>query len=191
MLKRLFIVITFLPCLVFANPDQGFGYRLSFSSLSVDDVLIDTNRTSQVLPFTFFYTQGLKRDLYFYSEVAWKSFKTRAASGGVGQTINVAEVAFGLDYQYRLSRSIKPRFGIGVDYMNTTYSKRYSMDSDGFLLDRYADEKKNLFSIYLNASHYWKLSKTWDIGANARTALPFGFSDIKETSVGISGMYHY
>ena len=195
MLRRLLVLSVFLsislPGIVSANVDMQIGYRANFSLFHVDDEVIGMNRTFLVQPFNVFSTGEIRRDLFWTSDLSWKPIKTSTASGGIAQKIAVAEIDFGLDYQWRLSRQFKPRLGVGVGYTNSRYSNRYTTDPDGFLLDRYDDDNKNNFLVYLNASHYWTISREWALGANLRGTLPFNFTAINDTSIGLSGLYHF
>ena len=187
----IFSVLLWLSNPSLAKATSGVGVHTDLAWTIVDDEFIGHNNTVQLQPFNAFFVTELQRDMYLTTHIGWKTISTGASQGGVAQDIRAVELDLGLEYQWRLSKGFKPRLGAGVGYLNAHYSQRFTTDGDGYLLERFDDDNRNIFLVYLTAAHYWSISRQWNLGAHVRGSLPFSFSEINYMGIGLSALYRF
>jgi hypothetical protein len=73
----------------------------------------------------------------------------------------------------------------GLGYAELFKSNRYSINSEGYLVNRFPDSSENDLYGYAMIHHYWPILDNWNIGVNARgdysaqgthSALSFGLN---------------
>ena len=179
-------LIVLMPSLVFS---REYGVNVYYSTFSLDDQNGPTEKVSQFSPLNFFYADKLSFDSRYWTEMSYDSVVLAAGGNDVGQQVSVYGFNGAWQKRFRVSTEIKPWVGLGLSYAMVDTKKRHTIDDDGFLNQRYDDQRVNNVDLYFVASNHWKLNQQWDIGAVTRVVPPL-IGDVFLFSVGISANYH-
>jgi hypothetical protein len=81
--------------------------------------------------------------------------------------------------------------GAGLDLSCNHYSKRYSVDSDGFLLNTYSDlSSTRHLGIAAHIVSGWALARDWDLSTMLEQVNPV-IGGITETSLSLGVLYRH
>jgi len=186
-IKRAFVLLCIiLPSLAFS---REYGINVYFSTLSIDDQEGPTENVSQFSPLNFYYADKLSFDTRYWTEIFYDSANLAAGGDNIGQGVSIYGFSGAWQKRFRFTNEIKPWAGVGLSYTKLAITARHTMDSDGFLEQRFSDLQNNNFDLYFVASNHWKLNQQWDIGAVSRFVPPL-VGDVLLFSVGISASYH-
>ena len=83
-----------------------------------------------------------------------------------------------------------PWLGVGIDVSHNQYSHRYTVDSDGFLLNTLADRSETALGITAHIVSEWALAQDWDLSAKLEQVIPVS-GGIIETSLSVGVLYRY
>lgn len=100
------------------------------------------------------------------------SYTLKASVTEIGQDVASTEVGLSYQANYRISRSFKPWFGVGLGYASSKHTNRYTSASVGspfgiFKPDR---NQKSVVGL-LNANSEWPVSADLDFGVQVQAAI--------------------
>lgn len=177
------------PLLVGAEP-FGYGYTFRLASIDIDDSDGSASVSAEPEYLNLFYTDKIARDSRYYAELHYGEFAIDADGSTVGQDVTQTAIAVSYQARFRLTRSFRPWAGAGVGYSNAEFRNRHTVDSDGYLAERFSDRAVSGFFVVLNASNYWEYNDVFDYGAHLSLELPVD-SDIQRFSGGLSLLYKF
>lgn len=166
------------------------GVGATLSKISVKDPNGDTRSKTELQPFNFVYTDDFSPDVRYWLEGFYQAATLAASSNQIGQDVE----RYGLRASLQRKLKLYPTFdlwgGLGVHAAMDDFSKRYTVDSEGYLLQRYGDRSSNHFGIHGELVAEWKFKPRWGIAAKAMYAVPFG-DGVNDLSVGAFFLYSY
>jgi len=95
-----------------------------------------------------------------------------AGKSGFGVDTSGYQVSYIWDRKIRLARDFKPWFGGGLVTGFFNQKNRQKTDADGFVTQTFADKNETVFSLVLNASVDWELTRTWYFNLNTLYEIP-------------------
>ena len=173
-----------------AENTAKLGYALGVTYVSVDDPANQTTGQWATVPLTLIHTDWLTKDIRYWSEAFYYTATLDADVNRIGQDVKHDGLRFSLQKSLHVSRDWAPWFGLGIGVSQASYTTRYTVDADGFLLAVYPDRKQTSVALLLNVMSKWPLAKDWDIAARLEAALPVS-GNIGEYSALISFLYRY
>jgi hypothetical protein len=77
-------------------------------------------------------------------------------------------IEYGYTVNYGLMRGVNFWLEGGLGYADLEKTQRYSIDSEGYLLETFPNQDKTDIYGYAMIHHYWNIAKHWKIGSNLR-----------------------
>ena len=165
------------------------GYGVGVYRLAVDDPDGPTQAAVSAQPLTLIYTDWLPGGLRYWAEGYFARTRLDAANGKLGEDVSRYGIQFAVQHNVRWG-SWSPWLGVGMDLSRNQYSKRYTVDSDGFLLNTYADRTATAVGINIHAVSEWALERNWDLSAKLEQVIPVS-GGVNETSLTVGILYLY
>ena len=165
------------------------GYAAGVSRLTVDDPAGPAETAINAQPLTLIYTDLLSGKLRYWVEGYYFPTTLDASTTDIGQDISRigAQLALQRNVQWR---QWSPWLGLGIDVSRNSFTHRHTADSDGFLLNSYADRSATAFGISAHLVNEWALTRDWDI--SAKLGQVFAVSGgMNETSLSVGVLYRY
>lgn len=167
------------------------GYSIGAALVSVDDPEGDTEASWSIQPISLIYTARLwSNGIRYWSELYYYQAKLDADPTNLGQDAK----RYGLRVSLQKSLPVSPKyslwFGAGVDISQASYTKRHTIDNDGFLLTVSPDREETIFAGVINLMNEWSISRKWSIGAKLEKSIPFE-GDIEESLAAVTILYRY
>lgn len=167
-----------------------YGFTVSQLSYEINDPESKTPTTSSFQPFQVdvIFPANSKRTRWT-SSVGYQKFEADAGQKEVGQESTRWFYQGGYRFRYNFTRTIKVWFEGGIGVSAAEFASRHTVDSDGFLSEKFDKRTSTDGYVYLGTSHYWKASNTWDIGLNAKYEKTTG-ENLEGYSIGINILYN-
>lgn len=166
----------------------GIGFNLS--TLSAEDPDGDTHSKTSLQPFNFVYADDFSLGVRYWAEGFYQATTLPASSNQIGQDVERYGLRLSLQRKLKMFPTFALWGGLGVHAAMDDFSKRYTVDGEGYLLQRYSDRSSNHFGIQGELVAEWKLKPRWDLAAKAMYAIPFG-DGVNDFSVGAFFLYSY
>lgn len=148
-------------------PDENtarIGYLVGASRLDVDDPDGPTKASVEVIPLNLIYTDWLPHSWRYWTEAYYLKTTLDADPGDIKQ--NVTRIGARLTLQRNVDFGRWSLwFGGGLDVSRNKYSRRYTVDSGGFLLNTYADRSDTAVGVVTQLVIDWPVAQNWDIAA--------------------------
>ncbi|MEJ2347118.1 MAG: hypothetical protein P8090_17280 [Gammaproteobacteria bacterium] len=109
-----------------------------------------TKAANSVQPLTLIYTDWLPGGLRYWAEGYFARTNLDAAAGKVAEDVSRYGIQFAVQRNFRWGWW-SPWLGVGMDVSRNRYSKRYTVDSDGYLLATYPDRSTTAVGISVHA----------------------------------------
>lgn len=173
-------------------PDEStarIGYLIGASRFAVDDPDGPTKPTVDVLPLNLVYTDWLPHSWRYWAEAYYFTTTLDANAGDIKQK------ASRIGTRLTLQRSVDLGnwslwLGAGLDISRNQYTKRYTVDRDGFLLKTYPDRLKTAVGIATQLVIDWPLAQNWDLVTKLGHVFPVN-GGITETALSAGILYRY
>ncbi len=123
-------------------------------------------------------------DQAWFTELGFLNKSEIDASGSnPGVAIEGFQFGGGYQWRFRLSESFKPWASLGVRVTAADYTRRYRVDADGYLIERYGDRSATEFNLTAGFQNTWSLTDSFDLGVWGEYAAPIS-SDISWFGIG-------
>ncbi len=165
------------------------GYTAGISRITVDDPAGSTKAAVDVQPLTLIYTDWLPGGLRYWAEGYYARTTLDAGGSDVGQNVRRYGARLALQRNLRWGQW-SPWLGVGADLSRNRYSIRHTVDSDGYLLNTYADRSATALGISAHIVTEWALARDWDLSAKLEQVIPVS-GGIFETSLSVGVLYRY
>jgi hypothetical protein len=149
-----------------------FGYAAGIGYVSIDNPKGRKSSTFHALPFNVFYNDWLTDDIRYWAEAFYYKASMDAKTDRIGQNINHYGLRLTAQKSLRISPLWAPWFGAGIELSQAKYTERHLVDSDGYLLEAFADDKETLLALILNMTNEWPFRRNWAIGAKIEQSIP-------------------
>ena len=142
------------------------GYSLGIAKLDIDDPDGFTNTSYTVQPYKLIYTDWWQNGNRYWLEAFHQQTTIKPSEKFIGQHVKHTGVNFLIQKNYQINADIRPWLGMGMGFSVEQYSKRHTIDKEGFLLEKYSDRKTKSIGVLLNLVNEWQVSKTSTIGGS-------------------------
>ena len=165
------------------------GYAVGASRLTVNDPDGPTKAVVDVAPLTLIYTDWLPGGWRYWAEGYYFSASLAGSASDIGQQVSRIGARLAVQRNLQLWKW-SPWLGLGLDVSHNHYSKRYTVDSDGFLLNTYADRSGFALGITAQIVNEWALARDWDMSVKLEHVFP-AIGGITETALSVGVLYRY
>jgi len=165
------------------------GYAVGVSRLAMDDPDGSTKAAVGVQPLTLIYTDWLPRGWRYWAEGYYFRTSLDASTSDIGQDASRIGARLAVQRNVQWGKW-SPWLGVGLDISRNHYSKRYTVDSDGFLLNAYPDRSSTALGITAHIVSEWALARDWDLSTKLEQVFPVN-GGITETSLSVGVLYRY
>lgn len=173
-------------------PDENtarVGYLVGLNRFSVDDPDGPSKVVVDVLPLTLVYTDWLPHGWRYWTEAYFFATSLEGAAGEIRQ--NVRRIGARLALQRNLHLGLWSIWiGAGLDVSHNQYTNRYSVDTNGALLNGYPNRSDTALGINTQIISEWPLTHDWDLTAKLEHVFPVS-GDITETALSAGILYRY
>lgn len=174
-----------------AAPAQAESYVYALPSLlvaSIDDPAGKVDGTIGAPLLVRWQTQA-GYDRAWYSEFGYLSKSSIDASGSKpGSAIEGYQLGGGYAWRFRFSKEIKPWVTAGLRVTEATYSRRYSVDSAGYLTATYPDRSQTAINAALGVYNVWPITDKFEFGVFLEYGAPIS-SDVTWFGAGVAVAY--
>ncbi len=173
-------------------PDENtarIGYLVGVTNFALDDPDGHTKSVVDTLPFTLIYTNWLPHGWRYWAEAYFFATTLDGNAGDIQQDVRRIGARLSLQRNLHLWRW-SFWLGAGLDVSSNKYTKRYSVDKDGFLLNRYPDRSETALGVNTQMISEWPLAKDWDLAAKLEHVFSVN-GGITETSLSAGILYRY
>ncbi|MFQ5589460.1 MAG: hypothetical protein ACE5F7_11555, partial [Nitrospiria bacterium] len=139
---------------------------------SVDDSAGDTEIKTHFSFFNVIATIPFGRDRRIFTQIFYEDIDLENKSNKVSGSVKSLGLNTSYQWRFRFSRKWKPWFGAGLGLSEDKFTNRILLDSDGFIVQRFADRDEQAVNFLLNASTVLKRTHFFDVGAHAQVEVP-------------------
>lgn len=168
----LFCICAF-PMSAMAANSKDFYYGMGVYSLGVNDPNGSVDAAITTTPLVAGYLVPFSRDSRINAELIYLVGSTDASVNAVGQDIESYGIYTTYQTRFRISRKFKPWGGIGFAILNELFEKRHTIDSSGFLNERFSDRDETTTGLVLNANVGLEFGKDFDLELQGTFMKPF------------------
>ncbi len=171
----------------FASIKIGVGLNIDRSNIN-DEQGKTKNKTS-IQPGSLFITDSFLYQTRYLAEFFFIRHSFQAEPGKTGVQSSNTGARFSVQFHGKHHDYFSPWYGTGFEFSYGKYSKRFQVDNDGFLTEKYEDLSRTGINLLFNVMQTWPLSPQLEIGAKFEYRLP-----LTQTVNGFSGsillLYH-
>ena len=154
------------------QPKVQLGFGTKISRVSVSDDIGQTNKINSTQSLSVYFTNILKENTRYLSEVYIANYAFTADASHLGQEVSDMGFRFSLLLNKPILESFSPWLGAGLDISNSSFKKRHDVDNDGFLIKEYQDESRPSLGVLINVMQKWQINSDIDIAAKVEYVLP-------------------
>ena len=165
------------------------GYLVGVSQFAVDDPDGPTESVVDVQPLTLIYTDFLPHGWRYWAEAYYFAATLGGNAGNIREDVSRIGARLSLQYNMHLGKW-SLWLGAGLDLSRNQYTKRYSVDKDGFLLNAFADRSDTAWGMPVQITSEWPLARDWDLSAKLEHVFPAS-GGISESSLSAGILYRY
>lgn len=189
-MKKKLLLIPFLYCANFvqaAGLDYSIGVGVSNASIKYEDDNGTTASDTLVFPVRLF--GELKMDKINKFQAGFRTFDfdiDATRQGDMGATFEGSQIDAAWLHQVRLSRNLRPWFGIGtrISFMDVT--GRHRIDKEGFLVERYAPSSDTVIAGLVLGYYEWAIGRSgWYLDTSVTHEIPVSGDTFEGTGVGV------
>lgn len=172
------------------EPEQTarFGYGINASSVNVEDPDGATNDETELFPWNFVYTDRWIGGFRYWAEGFYQDFSLAPSADRIAQDVERYGVRFSAQRKLEWIESWQIWAGAGVILSKDDFSRRFKVDSDGFLAASYPDRSQNHIGFQVDVTGEWALNRQWDAAARFLYAPAIG-DGVEEIGVSLIFLY--
>lgn len=157
-----------------AATDYYIGYTPAVGSYTIESEEGDSRTTSALSwgSLSYLFQFSSRRRVNIGAD--YLDFSVDAKPDELGQDAQGFLITGEYDYLWRPARGFRIWLGAGVAVQQMEYSNRVTVDSDGYLDQRFADRSETDFAGLLSASYAFELTRHSTIEAQLKYMLPSG-----------------
>ena len=163
------------------------GPSLGVAQLRVQDPDGPTQSQNRLTPGATLIL-GLDTDTRMMVDVYHQTAHLNGTTQDIGQSVTSTGGHLIFQKQFPVTYQWHPWLGIGAGYAQESFTNRYTVDSQGYLANRYPDRSANPVSVVVNGTTDWTLNRSWRLGATVQYEYPLT-SGIRELSVSLMALY--
>lgn len=174
-----------------ADKSMRFGLMPIVSRYDINDPIGSTGAGSDVTPLSGVVIFDAGRDGRVFVHAYSADFQVTASTTDIGQKVKQNGLNASYQTMFRLTRSIKPWFGLGLGYSSERYQERHRITSGGFLApgSPYASRSVENITAVINASHEWQYNRNFDIGLHLQYEQPISGDGASAARLGFYVVY--
>lgn len=190
MLKVVVVLVTLVLSTV-SLAETRFGAAAVMGNYSVDDPdgnAGDSSESSVVGIMTMPINRNFPAWRYWF-QLGHSSFELDASTDEIAQSVTSTSLEGIIQKGFNVSSEFKPWLGAGVGAAMSDFNDRFTIDSDGFLAERFEDRSSNSAYLILNTGvSSRKLSKGFYVGASLSYKKPLN-DGIEATELNLFFLY--
>ena len=165
------------------------GYATGFNHLDVIDPDGETKTSNSFQPNKVVITDWLPGGNRYWLILYQVSAVLDASENNIGQLVNQNGFSLQVQKYFGLSRLISPWLGMGVSGSIDRFTKRHTMDSEGFLQKRFDDRQQTSIGFVISAVQEWEVNRDWSVGLQAEHSFPLSNS-VQSSAVTLLFLYN-
>lgn len=169
--------------LISSSSKIKLGFGTAINRTSVSDNIGQTNSAVSAQALSIYFSNYFIKDTRYLSEVHISNYGFEADETHIGQEVSQLGFRFSVQKKQRIVNNLSPWIGAGLGLSNSSFKKRHSVDSDGFLIEQYDNKTEPGFSVLLNVMEKWSLNSDLEIAAKIEYSLPV-MQAVSRVSVG-------
>jgi len=178
------LVLILLSQAVYARDTTTWGASPALGIYQVKDNDLGLVQFFDESPASFFQIEPINSRWRLYSEIQYARLAAIASRDGAGFNLRTLSLTEVLQYEIHLSRRMRPSVGFGFQYIETHFTRRHLVDSDGYLTRSFSDVDSTGANLVGSASQRWDLNHHWNIGAQALLSIPIN-TDFRSLTFGL------
>lgn len=147
-------------------PDKTIRYGLAIGALhmAADNPEGLNPDPQSVIPVNFIMTDWLPNGTRYWLDLLFTEAAYTASPNQIGQNVRYTSLRSLLQKNLKLTSTIRPWLGMGLEFSYTTYGARHTKASDGFLLEKFDDRSEFNIGVVFNLTTDWELKNHWFLG---------------------------
>ena len=182
------VLVALLPLHAFAGDTLHYGWMPGITQLTVNDPDGSTKSKAVFDPWNFVLAQSLSKDSRLFYTTYFQTASIKPGVSVIGQDIRRYGVSASYESQFRFTRDIKPWGGAGLVIEEDRFKNRYTVDHDGYLLQKYKDRSVSSYGVTLSGQNEWSVTRDVSVGARLQYVMPLG-RGVKTLSVSVVVLY--
>ncbi len=172
MKKGIFAVLIVISSNAIAEDSISYAWTPKFVTFQVNDPdgSTETSSVLQLLSATVKYKTS--RDTQIISEGTYYDFELDASTSKIGQQVKTISLATYYESRLKWGRDFKPWAGVGLVINMDEFSKRHTIDKDGFLAQQFPDQSGTNFALAARLTNTWEINRDMGIGFSIGYQLP-------------------
>ncbi|MDX1810402.1 MAG: hypothetical protein R3240_00520 [Gammaproteobacteria bacterium] len=180
--------ICFADVIGMSSSTMKFGWATGLGSHNMESRDGSTKKIDSVQPYNLIVTDWLNNGLSYWVEAYYASYRFSPTEVNLGQQVTQYGTRASLLYNFYLLKYLQPWVGVGLDTAYSQFSKRHTIDFEGYLAKQFSDENKWDIGYLVHAHNAWNYSKNLSLGIKAEYRIPFSDS-IKSSTLGFFILY--
>jgi len=181
-MKTKLLVISFLALMLCSQPIFAgaiglsgstikYGFATRASAYNIDSSHGQSEVLNVIQPYNFVVTDWLSSGSSYWLEIYHASYRFKPTETKVGQQLDKSGVRFSIMKNTFVSKYFQPWYGLGLDVAHSKFSKRHTVDFEGFRANEYNDENKLDLGLLVQTHSAWDLTKDWSTGVKGEYRL--------------------
>jgi hypothetical protein len=150
------------------------GLGLSYSSFDVHDPDGSVANESDFSLINFFYTDRFVRGYRYWVEGFYQEATFDGSTKDIGQDMERMGLRLAIQHRLDFVTAWDMWGGIGLTAAHDSFTKRFTVDSDGFLGTAYEDRSANHLGMQFDLTSEWRVGQDWDLAVRLLYGFPFG-----------------
>lgn len=165
-----------------------FGPMVGWGRGGVSDPDGPTGTATTIIP-SLIATLDWDRDVRLFGQLYTDRYKLKPnGTSKIAQDVKQTGINTSVQYRLRVARDFRPWIGAGLGYAQNSFSKRYTVDKDGYLAARYPDRDESAINFVINAAISWEVNDRFRVALIPQYEYPINGS-AKMLSVGLALLF--
>lgn len=165
------------------------GYAAGPAYISIDAAHSAPNKALSAVQ-SLVYTDWFLAGTRYWAALRYQQADFDAGVKKIGAHLTSYGARLSVQNSFRMTESFSPWLGVGLDITQNNYSKQFSVDSDGYLAERFAARNTLNTGVVLNAATEWSFGRSLHAGMQLEQLLSVN-DNLRETTLWASLLYRY
>ncbi len=136
------------------------------------------------------YTDWFLAGTRYWALLRYQQADFDAGVGKLGAHLTTYGARLSVQNNFRVTENFAPWLGAGIDLSRSRYSRRFSVDEDGYLVETFATRSVVNTGVVFNATHEWSLGRALHLSMQLEQLLSVD-NRLRETALWTSLLYRY
>jgi len=165
------------------------GYAAGPAYVLIDEAHSAPNQAwsmSQSLIYTDWFLAGTR----YWATLRYQQADFDAGVGKIGAHLTSYGGRLSVQHNFRVAKNFAPWLGAGIDLSQIHYSRRHTVDVDGYLVETFPSRTTLNTGLVVNATHEWSFGRAFHIDTQLEQLLSVN-DTVRETTLWASLLYRY